>query len=162
MGYHHLHLSQQTEPSGYSKRTNDVLFAHVTRERFNAIGFFDHSVFERSDPALQAMTAERKRLWQVFEQRNSFGQKPGAVYLVNPIATSGHSLSHARLAAEFSNIVYSIDHRLDNVAERSKIFSTVPHDSVKAMKLQWHFDYLDFRLFDKTSSNFFVLKYGLL
>lgn len=59
MGYHHFHLSPIIEAAGHAKRADDVLFAHVTRDEFKAIGFFDHSVFKWTDPDSQAMTEER-------------------------------------------------------------------------------------------------------
>lgn len=53
-GLHHFHL----EPPGRIERSNDLLFAHVTRDSFNVIAIFDHSVFDLS-------SAERHRLWVV-------------------------------------------------------------------------------------------------
>jgi hypothetical protein len=96
MGYHHFHLSQVIEAAGHAKRTDDVLFAQVTRDSFDAIGFFDHSVFEPVDPKSQMMTAERERLWGIYERRSSIGRRPGRIYIANLIATSGHSLHHTR------------------------------------------------------------------
>ena len=40
-GFHHFHLDMELETSGLSKRTDDVLFAHVTRDSFHAVGIFD-------------------------------------------------------------------------------------------------------------------------
>lgn len=160
MGYHHLHLSQLIETAGHAKRTDEVLFAQVTRERFNAIGFFDHSVFEPTDHASQTMTAERDRLWRIFEHRSSVGREPGKVYISTPIVTSGHSLYYTRLAIEFAQLIHSIDQKLDDFSSRSEVFDTVPHEAVKAMKLRWHLNYLDLGLLDKTTSTFYVLRYG--
>lgn len=160
MGYHHLHLSQLIEAAGHAKRTDDVLFAHVTRDTFNAIGFFDHSVFEPTDSISQPMTAERERLCGIYDRRSSMGRKPGEVYVSNPIATSGHSLHHIGLASEFARIIYSIDLRLDNLSSRSEIFSMLPHETVKAMKLKWHLHYLNLGLLDRTTSTFHILRYG--
>lgn len=49
MGYHHFHLGQQS-PHGHTERTDDVLFAQVTRDKFHAIALFDHSVFDKGAP----------------------------------------------------------------------------------------------------------------
>lgn len=160
MGYHHFHLSQVIEVAGYSKRTDEVLFAQVTKDRFNAIGHFDHSVFESTDSRSQTITAERERLWSIYEQRNSMGRKPGEVYIANPITTSGHSLAHTSLASEFTRIIKSIDPKLDDLSSRSVLFSMLPHETVKGMRLQWHLNYLDLGLLNRATSTFHVLRYG--
>lgn len=160
MGYHHLHLSQEVETAGHAKRTDEVLFARVTRKAFSAIGFFEHSVFDQMDRASQTMTAERERLWQIYDRRNSAGMAPGQVYISNPIATSGHSLYYTRLAIEFAQVIHAIDYKLDDLSSRTEVFSTVPYQKVKAMKLRWHLNYLDLGLIDKTTSTFHVLRYG--
>lgn len=160
MGYHHFHLSQVIEAAGHAKRTDEVLFAQVTKQGFNAIGFFDHSVFEPTDPTSQTMTAERERLWSLYEQRSSMGRKPGEVYVANPITTSGHSLAHTRLASEFTRVIQSIDPQLDDLSSRAALFNMLPHETVKAMKLRWHLNYLDLGLLDKSTAVFHVLRYG--
>lgn len=146
MGYHHLHLSQFIETAGHAKRTDDVLFVQVTREKFHAIGFFDHSVFEPTNSVSLTMTAERERLWGIYEKRSSLGRKPGEVYISRPIATSGHAIYHARLAGEFARVINLIDHKLDDLSSRTEVFNDVPHEAVKAMKLKWHLNYLDLGL----------------
>lgn len=160
MGYHHLHLSQLIETAGHAKRTDDVLFAQVTKDKFHAIGFFDHSVFESIDSASLTMTAERERLWGIYEKRSSLNRKPGEIYISTPITTSGHSIYHTSLAGEFARAINLIDHKLDDLSSRSEVFADVPHEVVKAMKLRWHLNYLDLGLFDKTTSIFHVLRYG--
>lgn len=160
MGYHHFHLSQETEAAGHNKRTDEVLFAQVTKEHFYAVGLFDHSVFEPSDRATQTMTDERSRLWEIYSTRSSVGRDPGAVYIQGPIMTSGHSLYHSRMAMDYAHIVHQLDPKLDNLAARSEIFEGVPHEVIKSMKLSWHIQYLDFGLLDKTTETFYVLRYG--
>ena len=160
MGYHHLHLSQLIEKAGHAKRTDDVLFAQVTKDRFHAIGFFDHSVFESIDSASTTMTAERERLWGIYEKRSSLGRKPGEIYISTPITTSGHSIYHTSLAGKFASVINLIDHKLDDLSSRSEVFADVPYEVVKAMKLKWHLNYLDLGLLDKTTSIFYVLHYG--
>lgn len=160
MGYHHLHLSQVIEKSGYAKRTNEVLFAQITNDHFSAIGLFDHSVFERADQATKTMSTERERLWKIFDKRNSLGRKAGEFYISSPIATSGHSLHHTTLAMDFARIIHLVDQKLDDLSSRSELFKDLPHEVVKAMKLSWHLDYLNLGLIDKVTSNFYVFRYG--
>jgi hypothetical protein len=159
MGYHHFHLSQTIEAAGHAKRTDEVLFAQITSDTFNAVGLFDHSVFESKEAISQFMTAERDRLWRLTEQRNSFGRPPG-MYMDHLITTSGHSLQHTQLAAHLSRLIYFVDPKLDDLASRAEIFPDLPHAVVKAMKLTWNFHYLDLGLCDKASETFFVLQKG--
>lgn len=124
MGYHHLHLSQLVEGAGHVKRTDQVLFAQITKEKFIAIGFFDHSVFDAVDGASGHINNERQRLWEIFDKRNTLGMQPGTVYMTNPIATSGHSLRHVRLASSFSRVIHQFDNKLDSALERKKCIPT--------------------------------------
>lgn len=160
MGYHHLHLSHVLEPGGHFKRTVDVLLAQITKSTFHAIGFFDHSVFDSPDPENLEMSAERERLWKIHHERKSLGRELGGVYISTPITTSGHSLNHVRLAGDFAKIMYAIDPKLDTLSSRSEIFPDVTYDTLKAMKLSWRVIFTNLGLFDKTTSSFYVLKYG--
>ena len=160
MGYHHFHLSQVIEPGGHAKRTDEVLFAQVTRSEFNAIAFFDHSVFEQTDPASQTMTTERERLWSLYEKRSSMGRRPGEVYVNNPIVTSGYSLAHTKLASEFARVIHTIDPQLDDLSSRSSLFNMLSHETVKNMKLRWYLNCLDLGILDRTASVFHVFRYG--
>ena len=159
-GYHHLHLSALIEAKGYAKRTDVVLFAQVTRDNFNAIGLFDHTVFESADASTKTMTAERERLWGIYEYRNSFGREPGKVYISNPIATSGHSIFSVRLAGDYARIVDSVDQKIDDLSSRLELFKDLPYEKVSAKTLEWNLNYLDLGLHDKKSSVFYVLRYG--
>ena len=45
-GFHHFHLGLDMLNNGLATRTKEVLLAYVTRDTFNVIGLFDHSVFK--------------------------------------------------------------------------------------------------------------------
>ena len=47
MGLHHFHLGLTKETAGHMTRTNQVLFASVTREELEILGLFDHAAFEQ-------------------------------------------------------------------------------------------------------------------
>lgn len=161
MGDHHFHLSQIVEAAGHTTRTNEVLFAQVTKDKFFAIGIFDHSVFEPTDQTTKTMSVEKERLWRVFDQRNSRGREQGGFYISSLITTSGHSMHHTTLATEFARVIHAIDQKLDNLSSRSEVFKDLPHEVVKAMKLRWHLDYLNLGVIDRITSTFHVFRYGL-
>ena len=157
MGYHHLHLSRAIERPGLAKRTKNVLFVQVTRDTIHAIGFFDHTVFERTDVTSQAMTDERARLWKIYESR---GRTAGAIYAMGSIATSGHAQQHVMLAQRYSRIIANIDSKLDRLNTRAEVFQDLPTPALKALKLQWQFNFLDLGLLDQSTATFYVLQKG--
>ena len=162
-GYHHFHLSSEMEASGFAKRSDEVLFAQVTRESFVAIGIFDHSVFDAViDAVTSIISAERSRLANLHEKRISAGHPPGTVIISSLIATSGHTLHNVRLADRYGDIARNIDPKLDELSSRGNVFEGVPHEEVKKMKLAWHLNYLDLGLVDKTTDKFYILQYGPL
>ncbi|MGJ0454812.1 MAG: hypothetical protein ACR65T_16520 [Methylocystis sp.] len=99
MGYHHFHLSSSIEPQGFVRRGKELLFAYVTRDTFTVVALFDHSVFEETE-AGEPLTAERERLWKIFEERATRHTPPNAVVVSSPIATSGHSMHFTLMAMD--------------------------------------------------------------
>jgi hypothetical protein len=68
MGLHHFHLREAPA------RTNEVLFASVTRDEVEIIGLFEHCAFEHEDDG--TMTPERVKLWQAYQAREAAGALP--------------------------------------------------------------------------------------
>jgi len=70
MGYHHFHL--QAAPM----RSNDMIFAEVTRETCKIIGLFNHQVFEA--PQLNSpLNDEQMGLWSIADQRSKLKSESG-------------------------------------------------------------------------------------
>jgi hypothetical protein len=114
MGYHHFHLGTSLEVKGHAKRTDELIFARVTKDTFTVVAIFDHSVFNMERTPSGNMNPERTRLWQVFDAHSTQGLPPGSVYIPAMIATSGHPLHLVRLADEYARIVRAIDPKLDD------------------------------------------------
>ncbi|MCP6571029.1 hypothetical protein NL494_28055, partial [Klebsiella pneumoniae] len=57
--------------AGHMARTNEVLFASVTRDEFEILGLFDHAAFEHEDDG--SMTPEREKLWAAYQVREAAG-----------------------------------------------------------------------------------------
>lgn len=155
MGYHHFHLGPPSE-HGHADRTDDLLFAQVTRDKFYAIALFDHSVFDKGS----LMSAERERMWKLYDYRSSFGRPPGVYFGANAVATSGHSLDDVRMAQDYVRIVKEMDPQLDDLRARSALFPDLPHEDVKAQKLSWYLNGQDLGLIDHTTQVFFILRKG--
>lgn len=160
MGYHHFHLSLNIEPKGFVTRTNDLLFAKVSRHHFIVMAIFDHSVFDISRTSNGDMTNERERLWAIFDAYSTRGLPPRSVYVPAMIATSGHSLHLVRLAQEYARIVREMDPKLDDRLYIQGMYQRAGVQCPKKPKVAWHLNVLDLGLLDLSSNMFFVFKYG--
>ncbi len=158
MGYHHFHPSMTMESGGFARRTNEILFAHVTREKFIVVAIFDHSVFE-SEPG-QPLTAERKRLWRIFDERLTRGVPPGAVVVPPPIALSGHSVHFTYLAMGYARVIADIDNKVDDRAFISSATAGIPFTLPARPKWKWHLHFLDLGLLEKASGFFLMFRKG--
>ncbi|NBQ68160.1 MAG: hypothetical protein EBU46_04715 [Nitrosomonadaceae bacterium] len=159
MGFHHFHLGTKLESAGHIERTDDVLFARVNREKFTAIGIFDHSVFESID---NGMNDERKRLWEIFDEHTSQGVPEGSIFMSPPIAASGHPLHLVKLAQEYYRVILEVDPKnepefLRELYRGLDLETEVPSN----LKLEWMLNFSDLGIYDKNHNNFFVLRKGL-
>ncbi|MBT1077333.1 hypothetical protein [Geobacter grbiciae] len=160
MGFHHFHLGESTMDAGHVERTDEVVFAEVTRDKFNLIAIFDHSVFEKTNEVTKTMTAERDRLWDIFNKRSSRGMPPGAVYVPAAIMTSGHAEHHVRMADYYAKIVRETDPLLEDRSFVNRLYTDAGLSVPARPKLKWHFHFLDLCLFDEAQKVYFVLHKG--
>ena len=98
MGLHHFHLGLTME-GDHVARTNEVLFASVTRDEFEILGLFDHAAFEYEDDG--TMTPERVKLWKAFQARQEAGALPGQL-MIGGYANLGITLSSQPAAVVFA------------------------------------------------------------
>lgn len=160
MGLHHFHLGMTREAKGHAVRTNEVLFASVTRDAFEIIGLFDHDAFERNDDG--TMTPERARLWSTFDARQAANSLPGQLLIGGfnglGITASGHPGAVVQAALKYARIIEEVEHRLDDRAYVSNLYSA---DNIpKKPKLRWRCDHLDLGLYDEKENFFVILCYG--
>ena len=160
-GFHHFHLDMHIQDSGLAKRTDNVLFAKVSREEFHAIGLFDHSVFDSVDDS-GVMNSERTRMWNIYEKYTTLGMEPGTVYISNPIMSSGHPMYLIRMSDYYVRIIEDIDLKLDERNYVNSLYdqANLPHP--KKNKLNWHVEGLDLGLLDKKNGVFFNINQGPL
>lgn len=152
-GYHHFHLGTKIERRGHATRTNELIFAHVTRDNFHIIALFDHSVF---DP----LSAERTKLHQAHEEFAFRGIAPGTPVIMGAIATSGHTIQVVRYAQHCARTIADIDTKLDDRSFFEPFFAKSGRSAPKQPKWDWGFNHLDLGIFDKTSKVFFTLVKG--
>ena len=160
MGLHHFHVGLRVEPSGIKERTDEVIFAYVTRDAVEVLGLFDHSVFDftNEDP----MTPERERLWAVRDAFRAREASPGAVYLDGyggmGITTAGTPTMITMRATQQGSLIRDIDPRLDDFEYVKTLFAG--HDIPRKVKLEWHYQDMDFGVLSKSSGHFRVLMRG--
>ena len=160
MGLHHFHLGLTMELAGHAVRTNELLFASVTRESFDIIGLFDHAAFEHEDDGV--MTPERQKLWSAYETRQVAGSLPGQLSFGGfgglGITLSSHPVAVVRAAQDHVRVMREIDPKLEDPAY---VRSLYPQDAIPARpKLRWHFNHLDFGLFDEAAGFFALFRRG--
>jgi len=160
MGLHHFHLGLTMEAAGHAKRTDEVLFASVTRDTFEIIGLFDHAAFDHQDDG--TMTPERQALWSAYEARAAAENLPGQAsiggYGCRGITTSGHPLAVVLAAQEHVRVIQEIDPKLDDAAY---VCSLYPEASAPSrLKLKWFYRHLDLGLLDEAASFFGILSRG--
>lgn len=156
MGYHHLHLDAAPTQG---IRSDDMMFAQVTRDTFAIVGVFDHSVFEKTTPTT-AMTVERERLWKIFDERMTRGVPPGTVVIPPPIATSGHPVRLVMMAANYVRTVHEIDPMLDDRSYVQGLYEQTEVPMSTRPELRWQMRFLDLCLIDKAETCAFVLRKG--
>ena len=161
MGYHHFHLSHMIEEKGHAKRTQVVLVAQITRNTFEAIGFFDHSVFDANGPRTNQMNSERTRLWTLFENRSRRGVPPGAAYAPWSISTSGHNSHHVLMASRYARTIALVDPKLDDREFLRNHFRQSPNDHhPEKYRLRWRLEFLDLGIYEELSNVFCVAENG--
>jgi hypothetical protein len=160
MGYYHFHLGMTLEPAGHAKRTNEVLFAAVTRDLFEVVAILDHSVFEMRDDPTVPISPERQRLLTIFEERAMRNARPGSVVIPAMIATSGHSMHLVRSAQNYVKVLQENEPKLDDLSFVNGLYEKAGLPHPMKPKLRWHMQLLDLGVLDETTGAFFPFRRG--
>ena len=152
MGYHHFHLGTTLEKRGHTKRTDDLIFAEVSRDTFKVIAIFDHDVFDQN-------STERMRLWAVHESIIFRGLPPGSTVVMGNIATSGHSNYVVRYAIHCAQIIKHIEEKLDDPEFVKSLYQPRSEAPAKS-KPDWGFVHLDLAIYDAAKPGYLILQKG--
>lgn len=149
MGFHHFHLGLTKESAGHYQRTNEVLFALVSRDEFEVVGIFTHDAFAHDDQG--AITPERRSLWAAYQKRLSEGRLPGEMYIGGMagmgIAGSGVPIAIVQMAFHYVRKINEYEKNLESFDFAKTLYSEgkIPAKS----KFIWSFDHLDLVLIDE-------------
>jgi len=151
MGYHHFHLGVNIEAAGYAERTNDLVFAEVSRDRFKVIATFNHAVFNQD-------SVERSRLiklhnWIIFR-----GLPPDAGVLNAPVMSSGHSMHVYVYAARCTRLIEFVDPQLDDRVYVEGLYAQAKIQAPLKPKLEWKFNHLDLTIYDRGNMKAFCVQ----
>ncbi|AGS40141.1 MAG: hypothetical protein ACJA2Y_001298 [Cycloclasticus pugetii] len=123
------------------------------------MGVFDHSVFEPIGVDGH-FTAERERMWALHEKHVTSGMAPGAVYMSNPIMTSGHPTYLTRLCDYYAQIIRNNDPMLDERHFINDLYGQGGLSHPDKYNFEWRMDSLDLGLLDKKNDVFFSIHKG--
>ena len=160
LGLYHFHLGLRQEASGLMARTEEVLFAHVSRDAVDILGLFDHSVFERTVD--DEMAPERQKLWSIHEEYQAAQAGPGAILTGGVgglgITSAGTPTVVTMKAIRQLELVRNTESKLDDAEYTKEVFAefAVP----KNVRPAWHYDNLDFGLLNEASGDFKCLMPG--
>ena len=160
MGYHHFHLGTKLEGRGHVSRTNEVLFAQVTRQLFTVLAICNHSVFENKKTVSSPISDERKRIWAIFDEVSSRVIPPGTLYIPSVVTLSGHADYHVQLAYDYAYIIGQIDPKLDQLSYVVALYEDAGIKSPICPKLKWDLQFLDLGLLDEEQKLFFSIREG--
>jgi hypothetical protein len=151
MGYHHFHLGMNIETTGHAARTNDLVFAEVSRDKFKVIAIFNHAVFEEG-------SAERERLTKLHDWIIFRGLPPGAGVLKAPVMSSGHAMHVALYAQRCGRLIDLVDPQLDDYLYIESIYAQGKIEPPPKPKLDWRFFHLDLAVYERVKGTAFILQ----
>lgn len=153
MGYHHFHLGTQIEPRGHAARTDQIIFARVTRTDFTVVAIFSHDVFEPG-------SAERNRLMEIGDAIATRNAPPGSVVMSGMIATSGHALHISAYAARCAQLIRDLDPKLDGRQYLDEIHTDGGLPLLPKYKPEWIMRHLDLGIHERAGNTFFLVQKG--
>lgn len=155
-GLHHFHIGAAT-PANPKGRSGSLLFAEVLEREFIIVAIAGHGVFE---------DGSTERL-QFFEGCHAYMAKdfpPGQAFMANPVISSGHSMLVTLFADRCEDEIGRIDPLLDDVAFIDELYqgASVLRDGKPVIRpkkpaLKWHFEDLQFGIFDSSTMVFFCI-----
>jgi hypothetical protein len=152
-GFHHFHFGTTIEKGGHAARTDELIFARVTRDEFVVVALFDHTVFDHG-------SAERLRLLSIHDEHVGRGAAPGQIVIRSAITTSGHDMGHVFFAKACVRALRQVDPKLDDPELVAGFYKTAALDAPKKPNLEWHFNHLDLGFFDRATGAFFTVLKG--
>jgi hypothetical protein len=149
---HHFHVGTSTENRGHIARTDEILFAEVTRDQLRILGLFDHEAFTFG-------TAEHLRF--LAAQERARPKAPPDVALIGTLlATSGHPVHVVNYAAHCARRIRDIDPLLDGRETLDDLYREAGQAPPDRTRPEWVLAHLDLVLFDRANNRAFGIAQG--
>ncbi|MFL7040283.1 hypothetical protein [Vibrio lentus] len=149
-GFHHFHLKAMPN------RTDEVLFARVTRTEFHAIAIFDHSVFNPKK-CNESLEPEIRRMWDIHKKYATMGMPTGSGFMpTKPLSMSGHPVGMTFMTDYYMEIINQYDALLTERSFINDLYQFGNIDIPKKFKLEWKLNALDLVILDKKNNVSFV------
>ncbi|KXO13892.1 hypothetical protein AKG98_1637 [Moritella sp. JT01] len=145
-GFHHFHLD------ALPNRTDDVLFAYVTRGKFQAIGIFNHEVFN-SDRT----SCELVRMWALHEKHARQGMGRGNSYVRHRNVVSKYPAYLIEDVDEYMKIIGEYDSKLDERNYINSLYNKCNLQPPSRFKFEWCMNALDLCVRDRKNNETFNL-----
>ena len=160
MGLHHFHLGLHRQASGLMGRTDEVMFAHVSRDTLKVLGLFDHTVFDWA--VNDAIAPEREKLWSIHDKYQAAQAGPGEILMGGlgglGITMAGTPTVVTMTAIRQIKLIRKIEPRLDEPQYAKEMFAEFP--VAGKVKPAWHYVHLDFGLLNEATGDFKCLVPG--
>jgi hypothetical protein len=160
MGFHHFHLGLHRQASGLMGRTDEVMFAHVSRDTLNVLGLFDHTVFDWTID--DAMAPERERLWSVHDECQAAQAGPREILMGGlgglGITMAGTPTVVTKNAMRQIELIRKTEPKLDEPEYVGEVFAEFPVPG--KVKPAWQYIHLDFGLLNEATGDFKCLMPG--
>jgi hypothetical protein len=151
MGYHHFHLGINIEAAGHAERTNDLVFAEVSRDKFKIIATFNHAVFNQDSAERRLLT--KLHNWIIFR-----GLPPGTGVMTAPVTSSGHSAHVHAYAQCCTRLIEFVDPQLDDRVYIESLYAQGKIQAPLKPKLEWKFNHLDLMIYDRADMKAFCVQ----
>jgi hypothetical protein len=148
MNYHNFHLG-----TGRTGRTDDLVLAEVSRDKFKVIAIFGHDVFKEG-------STERTRLSALHQQIIFRSLPPSSGVLDGPVTCSGHAMHVVMYGLHCERMIKSVDPQIDDSAYVESLYAQGNISIPCGPKLRWKFLHLDLALYDTASRTAFLMQKG--
>jgi len=155
MGFHHLHFKP------LPKRTDNVVFAKITRNEFAIVGVFSHDVFDSPEDVGEALNSEREKLWNLFDMYSMRGAAPNSIVIPSTVSLSGHTFQIVMLAKEYVRIIEEMDPKLDDRDYINSLYEETDLSPPPKPKLEWCIRGTDIGIYDNATDVYMVFRYGI-
>jgi hypothetical protein len=155
-GLHHFHIGMKG-PANPKGRSAALIFAEVLEKDFRIVALSDHDAFKMGKP-------EHMRFFEICQAYIAKDVPAGQAFMSRPVMLSGHAADLVWFSDRCEMEIERLDTHLDDPEFIARLYYACPVGSsdyrfpgpAKPV-LAWHFEDMQFGMFDKKAGVFFCL-----